>query len=89
MRENGQISRSAAAFSAEENIAKLTENFEKLGNELLTAIPQIFDVLNGIANILKKSVEGWAMIIDLIKKSPLTRGIGGALKSLNPFSSDE
>lgn len=89
MRENGQIARSAAAFSAEENIAKLTENFEKLGNELLTAIPQIFDVLNGIANILKKSVEGWAMIIDLIKKSPLTRGIGGALKSLNPFSSDE
>lgn len=89
MRENGQIARSAQAFSAEENIAKLSENFEKLGNELLTAIPQIFDVLNGIANLLKQSVKGWEMIIDLVKKSPLMRGIGGALKSLNPFGSDE
>lgn len=89
MRENGQIARSAAAFSAEENIAKLSENVEKLGNQLLTAIPEIFSVLNGIANLLKKSIEGWAMIIDLVKKSPLMRGIGGALKSLNPFGSDE
>lgn len=89
MRENGQIARSAAAFSAEENIAKLSENVEKLGNQLLTAIPEIFSVLNGISNLLKKSIDGWAMIIDLVKKSPLMRGIGGALKSLNPFGSDE
>jgi hypothetical protein len=88
-RENGQIARSAAAFTAEENIAKMTENFEKLANELLTAIPEIFSVLNGISNALKQSIEGWRMIIDLIKKSPLMRGIGDTLKKLNPFGSDE
>lgn len=81
MRENGQIARSGAAFTAEENIAKMTENLEKLGNQLLTAIPEIFTVLNGITDMLKRSIEGWAMIIDLIKKSPLVRGVGSTIKN--------
>ena len=88
-RENGQIARSAAAFSAEENIANMTENLEKLANQLLSAIPEIFTVLNGITNLLKMSVDGWKMIIDAFKKSGIGKGIGGVLNKLNPFSSDE
>lgn len=81
IRENGQIARSGAAFSAEENIAKMTEKLEILGNQLLTSIPQIFDALNGITSLLSRSIKGWEMIIDLIKKSPLMRGVGSTIKN--------
>lgn len=89
MRENGQIARAGASFTVEENMNKIQENVEKLATQLLNSIPEVFDALNGIAGLLKKSIDGWVMIIDLIKKSPMMKGIGGVLKSLNPFGSDE
>lgn len=74
-RENSKIGRSAAMFTAEENMANITDNLEKLTNELFTKIPALFDGLNAITDLLRKSVEGWAMIFNLLKGSPLVRGV--------------
>ena len=75
-RENGRIARSAQAFTAEENIAQLTEQVEQLANKLLTELPVLMDGLKGIVSLLEKSVEGWRMIFDLLKNSALVKGIG-------------
>lgn len=88
-RENGQIARSAQSFSAEENVARMTDELEKLSSTLLTAIPEVFTVMKGITGLLQESIKGWKMIIDLIRSSPMMKGIGATLKSLNPFGSDE
>lgn len=88
-RENGQIGRSAAAFTVEENMQKMQDNLEKLTTQLFTAIPEVFSILEGISKLLSEIIKGWAMLIDLLKKSPLIKGIGSTLKSLNPFSEDE
>lgn len=76
-RENGRIGRSAAAFTAEENMANIQENLEKLTNELLTKIPILFDGMNLIVDLLRKSVEGWRQIFELLKNSSIVRGIKG------------
>ena len=74
-RENGKIGRSAAAFTAEERMAEIQDNLEKLTTELITKIPVLFDALDGVLNLLRKSVEGWQMIFNLLKGSPLLRGV--------------
>lgn len=80
-RENGRIGRSAAAFTAEENMANIQENLEKLTNELLTKIPVLFDGMNLIVDLLRKSVEGWRQIFELLKNSSIVRGIKGLFGS--------
>lgn len=84
-RENGKIARSDAAFTAEERIAQIQDNVEKLTNDLVTKIPVLFDALDGIVGLLRKSVEGWQMIFNLLKGSPLVRGV----KSLFGGGKDE
>lgn len=76
-RENGRIGRSAQGFTAEENMAKIQENLEILTNELLTKIPVLFDGLNTVVDLLRKSVEGWRMIFELLKNSTIVKGIKG------------
>jgi len=76
-RENGQISRSATAFTVEENMNQIKDNLQQLTEQLLTTVPMVMDTLNGITSLLKKAVEGWAMIGELLKKSGLMRGIKG------------
>lgn len=76
-RENGRIGRSAQSFTAEERMADIQENLEKLTNELLTKIPILFDGLNTVVDLLRKSVEGWRMIFDLLKNSTIVKGIKG------------
>lgn len=80
-RENGRIGRSAQSFTAEERMADIQENLEKLTNELLTKIPVLFDALNGIVSLLRKSVEGWQLIFKALQQSPLMRGIKGLFGS--------
>ena len=80
-RENGKIGRSAAAFTAEERMADIQDKLEILTNELVTKIPVLFDALDGIVSLLRKSVEGWKMLFDLFKGSPLFRGIKGMFGS--------
>lgn len=77
IRENGRIGRSAQSFTAEERMAEIQDNVEKLTNEILTKIPVIFDALNGITGLLRKSVEGWQMIFKVLSQSPLLKGIKG------------
>ncbi len=74
-RENSKIGRSAAMFTAEENMAAISDNLEKLTNELFTKIPVLFDGLNLVVDLLRKSVEGWQMIFNLLKNSPMVRGV--------------
>ena len=74
-RENGKIGRSAAMFTAEENMQNITDSLEKLTNELFTKIPVLFDGLNAVVDLLRKSVEGWQMIFNLLKSSPLIKGV--------------
>lgn len=74
-RENERIGRSAAMFTAEENMANITDNLEKLTNELFTKLPILFDGLNTIVNLLRKSVEGWQMIFQLLKNMPGMKGL--------------
>lgn len=74
-RENGKIARSAAAFTAEENIAQLTDQIEQLTSNIITQLPILMDGLKGIVSLLQKSVEGWQMIFNLLKGSPLIRGV--------------
>lgn len=74
-RENGKIGRSANMFTAEENMQNITENLEKLTNEMFTKLPVLFDGLNAIVDLLRKSVEGWQMIFNLLKGSPLVKGV--------------
>lgn len=76
-RENGRIGRSGAMFTAEENLAKIQDNLEVLLNELVTKIPVLFDGLNTVVDLLRKSVEGWKMIFDLLSKSTIVKGIKG------------
>lgn len=76
-RENGKIERSAAAFTAEERIADIQDNLEKLTSELVTKIPVLFEALDGMIGLLRKSVEGWQMIFNLLKSSPLVKGVSG------------
>lgn len=75
-RENGRIGRSAQAFTAEENIAQLTDKVEQLANNIITELPVLMDGLKGVISLLEKSVEGWRMIFDLLKNSALVKGIG-------------
>ena len=75
-RENGRIGRSAQAFTAEENIAQLTDKVEQLANNIITELPILMDGLKGVISLLEKSVEGWRMIFDLLKNSALVKGIG-------------
>lgn len=76
-RENAKIGRSAAAFTAEERMAEIQDNLEKLTTELITKIPILFDALDGMTKLLSKSVEGWQMLFNLIKGSPIFRGVKG------------
>lgn len=76
-RENAKIGRSDAAFTAEERMADIQDNLEKLTTELVTKIPILFDALDGILALLRKAVEGWQMIFNLLKGSPLVRGVKG------------
>lgn len=74
-RENARISRSDSMFTAEERMQDIQENLEKLTNDLLTKIPVLFEALDGIVSLLRKSVEGWQMIFNLLKGSPLIKGV--------------
>lgn len=76
-RENNRIGRSAQAFTAEERMAEIQENVEQLTNELLTKIPVLFDGLNAIVDLLRKAVDGWQQIFNLLKNSTIVRGIKG------------
>lgn len=76
-RENGKIGRSAQAFTAEERMAAIQENVEKLTTDLLTKIPILFDALDGITKLLGKSIEGWQMVFKALQGSPLMRGVKG------------
>lgn len=75
-RENGRIARSDQAFTAEERMAAIQENVEKLTNDLITKLPILMDGLDGIVKLLGKSVEGWQQIFNLLKDSALVKGIG-------------
>ena len=75
-RENSRIGRSAQAFTAEENIAQLTDKVEQLANNIITELPVLMDGLKATVGLLEKSVEGWRMIFDLLKNSALVKGIG-------------
>lgn len=74
-RENARIGRSAAMFTAEENIANLTDNVEKLVNMAVTELPILMKGLNATVDLLKKSVEGWSMLFKVIKESGAYKGI--------------
>ncbi len=74
-RENGQISRSAQAFTAEERMADIQENLEKLTNDLLTKVPEVMDALKGMTTLLQKSVDGWAQLFKLVRESAAFKGI--------------
>lgn len=74
-RENAKIGRSAQAFTAEERMAEIQDNLEKLTNDILTKLPILMDGLDSIVGLLRKSVEGWQMIFNLLKNSPLVRGV--------------
>lgn len=74
-RENNRIGRSAQAFTAEERMADIQENVEKLVNEMATNIPQLFTALNTVVGLLRDSVKGWQMIFDALKKSPWFKGV--------------
>lgn len=76
-RENSQIGRSAQIFTAEEALNKIQTNIEELLSQVVTGLPIIFTGINTVVDLLKKSVEGWRIIIEMIQKSPLTRGIKG------------
>lgn len=76
-RENSRIGRSGQMFTAEENLNKIQEQLEVLVNELLTKIPQVFTAFEVVIDLLKKSVEGWRMIFDLLKNSTIVKGIKG------------
>lgn len=84
-RENSRIGRSAQAFTAEENIAQLTDKVEQLANNIITELPVLMDGLKATVGLLEKSVEGWRMIFNLLKNSPLVRGV----KSLFGGGKDE
>ena len=75
-RENGRIGRSAAAFTAEENIAALTDKLEELTTNIVTQLPILMDGLKGALTLLQKSVDGWQMLFNLLKDSALVKGIG-------------
>lgn len=75
-RENDQIRNSRSGFTAEENMAELTHQVQQLTTKLLTEIPQIMEGMKTGVDLLKKSVEGWSMLIKLIKESPMVKGIG-------------
>lgn len=76
-RENGRIARSDQAFTAEERMADIQDNLEKLTTEIFTKLPVLFDSLNGIVSLLRMSVEGYQMLFNLLKASPLMKGIKG------------
>lgn len=76
-RENNRIARSAQAFTAEERMAEIGDNVEKLTTELITNLPIVMDGLNATVNLLRKSVEGWQLIFGLLKGSPLLKGVKG------------
>lgn len=76
-RENGRIARSGASFTAEERMADIQENLEKLTNDIITQLPILMTGLNSVVDLLRESVKGWKMIFDLLKNSTIVRGIKG------------
>lgn len=74
-RENNRIGRSASMFTAEENIANLTDNVEKLVNQIVTELPVLMKGLNVAVDLLKQSVQGWSMLFKVIKESGAYKGI--------------
>lgn len=76
-KENRQIGRAAQAFTVEESLNKINENIEELLQQFISGLPIVTSALNTVVDLLKQSVEGWKMIINLIKQSPVFRGIKG------------
>ena len=74
-RENVQIKNSRAGFTVEENMAEITTQLQNLSTQVLTSIPELLDGLKGAVGLLSKAAEGWALLIPLITKSPIVRGI--------------
>ena len=84
-RENAKIGRSAAAFTAEDNIAQLTDKVEQLASNIITQLPILMDGLQAGLGLLQKSIDGWQMLFNLLKNSPMVRGV----KSLFGGGKDE
>lgn len=74
-RENARIGRSASAFTAEENMANIAENVDKLLNEIITNVPILMEGMSKAVDLLRESVKGWQMLIQMVKQSSWFRGV--------------
>lgn len=74
-RENQQIANSRAGFTVEENMAELTMQVQKITQDLLTNVPQILEGMGLAVKALETAAKGWGMLIPLITKSPVVKGI--------------
>ena len=75
--ENARIAASGAGFTAEEKLDAIQVQLEKLLNQIITNVPELMNGLTSIITLLKKAVDGWTMIFQMLRQSPLMRGVKG------------
>lgn len=76
-KENERIANFQSINAMNENMLKIQNNLEKLVTELFTQIPLIMQGMNFMVDALRKSVEGWNLIIKTVKGSRLLKGLFG------------
>lgn len=74
-RENGQIARSKAAFTADENMQKIQESLEQLTNDVLTALPVITTAFTEGVTMFRDGLGVFKSLASDLRKSPMLKGI--------------
>ncbi len=75
--ENERIKNFASINEMNEQMKKLTQMMEEVTRKVFEELPIIMDAAKGMINLVAKSIEGWGMLIKLIKESRVFKNFFG------------
>lgn len=78
--ENQRIANFQNINNMNDQMNKMAAMMEKLVGTIFTELPIIMDAAKGLLSLVQKSIEGWGMLIKLIKESRVFKGFFGAGK---------
>ena len=80
LKENERIRNFENINNMNEQMNKMAFQLEKLVNMVFTELPIIMDAAKGLISLVAKSVEGWSLLIKMIKESRIFKGIVSSIK---------
>lgn len=76
--ENQRIANFQNINSMNETMKEMSKNLEKLVQTIFTELPIIMDAAKGLLSLVTTSVQGWGMLIKLIKESRVFKNFFGS-----------